>query len=44
MSNLKPHDEQGDRIRENMKDADFSTMSFFEMEDLFEDRDIAEFL
>lgn len=42
MSN--PKDEQAERIKENLAEADFSRMSFSEMEDLFEDRDIAEFL
>lgn len=37
-------DEQAQRIQENLAEADFSKMTFSEMEDIFEDRDIAEFL
>ena len=36
--------DQDNRILENLRDADFSTMTFSEMEDIFEDRDPAEFL
>lgn len=45
MSN--PNDEQAERIKENLDDAiedNFAGMTFSEMEDIFEDRDIAEFL
>lgn len=41
---MAQRDEQAERIAKNLRDADLSTMSFTEMEDLFEDRDIAEFL
>jgi hypothetical protein len=40
-------DEQAERIKENLDAAmenNFQDMSFSEMEDIFEDRDIAEFL
>lgn len=40
----RPKDEQGDRIRENLAEADPSTMSIRDLEAIFEDRDIAEFL
>jgi hypothetical protein len=40
----RPKDEQGERIMENLREADFSKMTFSEMEAIFEDRDIAEFL
>lgn len=39
-----PKDEQAERIRENMKDIDWDTISFNDLDDLFEDRDPAEFL
>lgn len=44
---IKPKDEQAERIKENFDDAmenGFRNMSFSEMEAIFEDRDIAEFL
>jgi hypothetical protein len=41
---MSNQDEQAERIKENLRDADFSEMTFSEMEDIFEDRDIAEFL
>lgn len=40
----QPQDEQAQRIRENMADIDWETVSFDELDDLFEDRDPAEFL
>jgi hypothetical protein len=36
--------EQNERIRENLLYADWEEMTFFEFEDLFEDRDPFEFL
>lgn len=40
----QPRDEQADRIKENLRAADFSKMSFNEFDELFEDRDPFEFL
>jgi hypothetical protein len=37
-------EQQDERIKENMKDADFENMSFNDFEDMFEDRDPMEFL
>ena len=36
--------EQNERIRENLKYADWEDMDFQELEDMFEDRDPIEFL
>jgi hypothetical protein len=44
---MRPFDEQGERIRENWEAAledGLENYSLFELEDLFEDRDPAEFL
>ena len=41
---IEMNDEQSNRIAENLREFDWETATFDEMEDLFEDRDPCEFL
>ncbi len=40
----EPEPSQDERIRENLRGADFENMTFEDFEDMFEDRDPCEFL